>query len=141
MWIFWSTSAQLNRVANGKRVLLDCNKCAQKTKFYECSVDEGLKAYMVLDVWKKTKRVMQCSECLQVCDYYAVFPQEKAAAEKAEVERKAKAVEEERKQQQAAEQERLKQEQDYLQKKKEERARIDAQVDDELAQLKKKLGK
>jgi hypothetical protein len=141
MWIFWTCSNELNRVANGKRTLLDCKKCAQKTKFYECYVDEGLKAYMVLDVWKKTKRVMQCGECLQVCDYYAVFPQEKAAAEKADAERKAKAADEERKQQQAAEQERLKREQEYLQQKKQERARMDAQVEDELAQLKKKLGK
>ncbi len=100
---------------------------------------------MVLDLWKRSKRVMQCGECLGVCDCYSVYPEDKLAEEEAarqaELERKKREQEEAQKRQEAEAKERARQQEEARKKYESEKARKDQEVDDELAQMKKKLGK
>jgi len=135
MFIFWQANNELARTPNGKRLQLTCLKCNQKSKFYECKVDEGVKLYFLVDIWKRTRRVLQCGECLAVCDYYDVFPDErddKAKKQAAEAELKSKQeADAQAKRQQEAEDKR----------RAEEKRRKDAQVEDELAELKRRMGR
>jgi Fe-S-cluster-containing hydrogenase component 2 len=139
--LFWSTNNELKRVPGGKKLNLKCLRCNQQANFYECLVDESLKAYWVVELWKKSKRVLQCGECLGVCDYYQVFPDEKALAEQAEAAQKQKLQEAEAKRKQEAEQVQQHQHELESQKREEERKRKELEVEDELQQLKRKLGK
>jgi len=141
----WSVGRQLKRVAKGKKQTLLCGNCKQEASFYESTVDESFKAYLVLDLWKRSKRVMQCGECLGVCDYYSLYPEEKQAEEEAarktEVERKQREQEEMQKRQEAEAKERARQQEESRKKYEADKARKDQEIDDELVQMKKKLGK
>jgi hypothetical protein len=141
MFVFWQTDNQLKRIAAGKKVPLKCGGCSKQATFYECQIDDSFKAYFVVELWKRTRRVMQCGECLAVCDYYEIFPNEKGLAEQAEVERKQKEVEAETKRKLAAAQEQQLKLQAEQKEREETRRRNELEVDDELAKLKKKLGK
>jgi hypothetical protein len=152
MWLFWTTNQQLNRVKGGKTVQLACGNCKQTTPYYECVVDEGVKLYSVVEVWKSKKRIMQCRECFAVCDYYNIFPQEKIEAERKTAETKqqesqAKQQAEIEKQRQEAlraqHQEELRRQEEMAarQKREAQRKAEEAQVEDELTELKRQLGK
>lgn len=141
----WSVGSKLKRILNGKKEILLCGNCKQNATFYESTVDDSFKAYMVLELWKRSERVMQCGECLGACDYYAVYPAEKLAEEEAArqaaLEKKQREQDELRKQQAAAAKEQARQQEAARQKYEADKARKDQEVDDELAQMKKKLGK
>jgi Na+-translocating ferredoxin:NAD+ oxidoreductase RnfC subunit len=139
--IFWSTKKELTRVPGGKRPRLKCLNCSQEATFYECLVDENLKAYFVVEIWKTSKRVMQCGECLGVCDYYQVFPDEKAREEAAATAQKQEQAEAEAKRKQEQEEARKRQEETARKKYEEEQKLKDEALNDELQQLKRKLGK
>lgn len=122
MLIFWSTKNKVNRLSNGRRETHKCSACQKTATFYQCEVDKGVKLYGVVTLFGSQEKVMQCGECL------ALFKdQEEEKAIKAETERLAK---EEAKRE--AERQRIKDE-EYKQR--------EAEVDDELAKLKKDLGK
>lgn len=88
---------------------------------------------------------MQCGECLSVCDYYAIYPQEKQAEEdaarRADAERKQKEQEEAQKRQEAEAKERARQSEEWRKKYETEKAQKEMVVNDELERLKKELGK
>ncbi len=152
MWIVnWSLN-DVKRVTFGKKKLLKCLKCEKEATFYEATVEDKVAAYVILELFKRTKRVMQCGECLAVADYYEIFPEEKEheAQQKEEIKRKeaeAKAAEElKRKVEQETQAKRLEEErlrQEALEQKKRAEAKVlkEKEVDDELAKLKKKMGK
>ncbi len=75
--LIWHNSHELHRVEGGKEQRFECDKCKKKTMFQECRSDESLKANHVVELWSKQRRVMQCGECLGLCDYYEVYPDEK----------------------------------------------------------------
>jgi hypothetical protein len=141
----WSVGRQLKRVPKGKKQTLRCGNCKQEASFYESTVDDSFKAFMVLDLWKRSKRVMQCGECLAVCDYYSLYPEEKLAEEEAaraaEEARRKREQEETQKRQEAEAKESARQQEESRKKYEAEKVRKDQEVDDELAQMKKKLGK
>jgi hypothetical protein len=137
----WQSGKQLQRVAGGKRIPFNCGSCKKQTTFYECQVDDTFKAYFVVELWKRTSRAMQCGECLGVYDYYEVFPQEKATAEQAGAEIKRKADEAEAKRKFAAEQDQNLKHEAEQKRREQERRRNELEVEDELAKLKRKLGK
>lgn len=141
MFFFYSLKNKLNRVPGGKKIPLNCGLCKQKSTFYECTVDDNFSIYHFLELWKRTKRVMQCGECLAVSDYYEVFPLEKAQEERAAAATKVKELEESARKNMEAEKERQRQ-QDLAQKKRAEEQRLkQIEVDNDLKELKKKLGK
>lgn len=143
--IIWSFGGELSRVPNGKRVTLKCTKCNKESTFHECIVDDKFTVFFVLDLWKQTKRVMQCGECLGVCDYYQLYPHEKQeeqeAAEKAQKEMMERQAAEDAKRRAQEEAEQKKQDAIELKRRAEEQKRKDKEVDDELEKIKKKLGK
>jgi hypothetical protein len=141
MWIFGSLNKQLNRVPGGRKEPFACENCKATTTFYECLVDEHIKAYFVLKLWGRTKRIMQCGECLAACDYYYVFPKEKEAEEKAVAERQRREAEAEAKRRDQEEAARKAREEAEIRRREEQRRADEAKVDDELAALKHKLGK
>lgn len=143
--IVWSCGKELKRTFGGRKQTLNCSNCKKATTFYEAIVDDSFKIYFVVELWKKTKRVMQCGECLYVSDFYEVYPEEKQKEEearakleadrlKAENEAKQKALEEQARQEAVARKAREAAE-------KEAKQKMDQQVDDELEALKRKLGK
>ncbi|MDQ5966694.1 MAG: hypothetical protein QG625_2849 [Cyanobacteriota bacterium erpe_2018_sw_39hr_WHONDRS-SW48-000098_B_bin.30] len=127
--LFVSLGSELKRVPNGKKQTFECGKCKKQTTFYESSMDDSLKAFLVVELYKRSKRVMQCGECLSACDYYSLFPLEKQAEEEA------------RQRQEAEAKERARQAEETRKKYEAEKAQMDMAVDDELEQLKKKMGK
>ncbi len=163
MFVFWTSEKKPNRVMFGKKKKLLCGNCNIEATFHECNIDEGLKLYSVIEVWKRTKRVMQCGECLAVCDFYDVYPEEKEAQEEAEAERKQKEKDQKQqaemhkrqqqeqqaaaaKQREADERQRLEEEQRKAEeiaqiKREAQRKEQEIKVDDDLAKLKRDLGK
>jgi hypothetical protein len=103
--IIWQAGKEWKRVAAGKTATLACTACKKQTVFYECQVDEIVRAYFVIDLWKRSKRAMQCRECLGFCDYYEAFPLEKESEAQAKVERERLEAEAELKRKLAAEKE------------------------------------
>jgi hypothetical protein len=136
----WQSGKQLQRVAGGKKIPFNCGGCKRQTTFYECQVDDTFKAYFVVELWKRTTRAMQCGECLGVYDYYEVFPQEKGSAERTGAELKQKAEAEAKRRGAAEQEQKLKQEAEQK-RREQERRRNELEVEDELARLKRKLGK
>lgn len=150
--IIWQTNKRLNRVPGGRKVELPCAGCLKAGMYYESELEENLKLYFLVEIWKKTKRILQCGACLSVCDYYEIFPAEKQAAEAAEAARKKKKeeqaareriqkAEEDLRRQRAAEQERARLEHEHNQRLMRAKAEKEAAVDDELAKLKKQMGR
>lgn len=150
--IIWQTNKKLNRIPGGRKVELPCSGCLKAGMYYESELEENLKLYFVVDLWKRTKRILQCGACLSVCDYYEIFPQEKLAEEAAEAERKRKKEEQiakerrekaesEIRRQQAEAQERARVEHEENLRRMRAKAEREAAVDDELAKLKKQMGK
>ncbi len=122
MLIFWSTKNKVNRLQDGRKETHKCSSCGKTATFYQCEVDKGVKLYGVVTLFGSQQKVMQCGECL------ALFKDEEdEKAMRAETERLAK---------EEAKREALRQ-----QIKDEEYKQREAEVDDELAQLKKNLGK
>lgn len=141
MFFLFTTSNELKRVMFGKKKKFPCTNCAKETTFYEANVRDDVKAFGVVELWKKTKRVMQCGECLMVGDFYQFFPDEKTREEKAQEQQKRKEAEAAQEATRAAEEEQRKQQEAERLKREEQRRATEAKVDDELSKLKKSLGK
>jgi len=150
--LFWSSGKELKRIPKGKKEKFKCSKCDEETTWYEAQVDDSFKAFMVVELWKSSKRVMQCCECLYVADYYTLYPDEKAAYEEElrkneeamkqhQAEADAKQREQDAKRREAEEKELARQEEIARKKRDEERAMKDKALDAEVEALKKKLGK
>jgi len=140
MVVFWQSKHELKRVFFGKKVTLECGHCHKKASFYECNIDDSFSIYFV-DLWKKTKRVMQCGECLAVVDYFEIYPQEKVQAEQDQAEQQRQAEQAEAQKKAAEEEERRKQQERENQERADRFKKMEAQVDDELSELKRKMGK
>ncbi len=152
MWIINWNLNDVKRVVFGKKKQLKCTKCERETTFYEANAEDRVAAYVVLELYKRTKRVMQCGDCLGVCDFYDVFPEERESEAKHKEELKLKEAEakaaelekrkaDEEKEAKRLEAERARQEQLENERRAQERERKAKAVDDELSALKKKLGK
>jgi Na+-translocating ferredoxin:NAD+ oxidoreductase RnfC subunit len=143
--IVWSYGTELKRVWNGKRVSLKCSSCDRQATFYESTADESFKVFLVVDLYKKTRRVMQCGECQGVCDYFEMFPHEKEAFEAAQAKAAKEAHDrqkaEEQRKREATERELKRQEEEAHKRREQEQKRKDQEVNSELEALKKKLGK
>jgi hypothetical protein len=122
MLIFWSSKSKVNRLLGGRKETHKCSACGKTATFYQCEVDKGVKLYGVVTLFGSQEKFMQCGECLAL---YKDEEDEKAM--RAETERLAK---------EEAKREALRQ-----QIKDEEYKQREAEVDDELAKLKKNLGK
>jgi|SRR5579883_815277 len=143
--IIFNWGGELKRVPNGKRVNLLCLRCHKQSTFHEAVVDDKIQVFFVLDLYRKSKRVMQCGECLGVCQYYEMFPDEARAEEQALTqarnEMNERQIAEEAKRKEQEENERRRQEEKERKLREQEKKRKDEELDAELEKLKKKLGK
>lgn len=104
-------------------------------------MDHRLQLYLVVDLFKTTRRVMQCGECLGICDYYEVFPEEKAKKDIEEAQKRQQEAAAQAKKKAEEEAERVRVEEQEAKRRADDRKKLEAEVEDELAQLKRKLGK
>lgn len=132
------------RVPNGRKVKLTCKNCGKESNWHECRIEDSIKVYAVVELWKNSKRVMQCGECLATCDYYEMFPGEKEEEEKQAAEKKQKELQHEQeleaKKKAEEEAERKRKEEIACKKREEEKKAKDAAIEDELEALKKSMG-
>ena len=136
---FGSCIQLIMRMSGGKKITLKCSSCSKQNIFYECEVDESFKAYFVVELWKRTKKAMQCGECLGVCDYFEIFPQERGLEEQLDAERKRKQAEVETQRKLNEEREKRLKEQAAQEQREKDRRRREMEVDDELAKLKRNM--
>ena len=117
MWLLFHRSGGTKVVPGGRTFIEECPTCARNTRFREIEVSEGFGLFFV-DVVKDKERKFRCDECEDVFDLRdqeAAPPPPKAAP-------KAKPVQPEPDRAAA-------------------RERIAAKIEDELAELKRRIGK
>lgn len=124
MFVWLSTKKRARRVENGRKLRRKCPECGATTDFYECVVERSVSAFSVVKLWDGESTAYACSACGEVTELGDTHEPELTAREQRELaEQRTRALE-------AAKRER---EQAATAKRQ--------QVDDELAALKRKLGK
>jgi hypothetical protein len=126
VWFLFHRKAGTKAVAGGQSFSEECPTCKRVTRFYEVEVKESYGVWFV-DVLGNNERAFRCAEC---GDTFDLRDQQPAPAPVVETKRGVDRVEE-----LAAEQRRR----DAA--AKQHRAKVEARIDDELAELKKRLGK
>lgn len=124
MVVWFGSKKRAKRVEGGRRVKRKCPECNATAEFYECVVKRSVTAFSVVKLWDGESIAFACSECGELTELDETLAPELSAREQRELDKQsARALE-------AAER---------------ERERADAkktrQVDDELAAIKRKLGK
>jgi hypothetical protein len=64
VWIVFGNSTKTQRVAGGIRVERRCGQCGARATFYECEIVKSFRLYAFLNIYEDRERVMQCGECL-----------------------------------------------------------------------------
>ena len=123
MIIWWKNKKRARPVRGGRRVKRKCPECGETTHFRECSVKHDVSVYS-LKLWNDEYRAFSCSSCDEVMELDDTLEPELSAREQRELEReRQRALEASRRERERA------------------KAEVQRQVDDELAALKRKLGK
>ncbi len=119
MWLLFHRSGGTKVVAGGRTFVEECPTCERRTRFREIEVSEGFGLFFV-DVVKDKERKFRCDECEDVFD---LRDQEAAPPPKAVSPPKARPAPVPEPDRAAA------------------RERIANKIEDELAELKRRLGK
>lgn len=123
MVLWFGQEKKAKVVRGGERVRRRCPECGATTSFVECRVESKFTAYSVINLWDDQSTGYMCSACQSVMEMEDTLDPELTAAEReALAQERARALE-------AARSERA-----------QAKARQDAEIDDELAALKRKLG-
>ncbi|MBV8761063.1 MAG: hypothetical protein JO257_27455 [Deltaproteobacteria bacterium] len=117
MWLLFHRSGGTKVVSGGRTFVEECPTCERRTRFREIEVSEGFGLFFV-DVVKDKERKFRCDECEDVFDL-----RDQAAAPAAPPPPKAKPAPLPERDRAAA------------------RERIANKIEDELAELKRRLGK
>jgi len=137
MWLLFHRRAGTKPVEDGRFFTEDCPTCKRRTRFVEVEVSEGYGVWFV-DIIGDKERAFSCTVCGDTFDLRDEADAKKkslpaaAPAQTAEQKRKAQLAKVE---ELAAEQRRR----DAEAAKR--RAQIETKIDDELAELKKRMGK
>lgn len=128
--VFLGWKSRAKRVKGGETHRRKCPECEKTAVFHECILKREYSAYIVLKLWESKSEAYECGECGEVMDLDdtedpELTPKEKAAA-LAEAKR--------------AEKEKVAALDARLDRQKADEARKEAEVDDELAAMKKRLG-
>jgi hypothetical protein len=124
MWFLFHRKAGTKAVADGQTFTEECPTCQRKTRFVEVEVTEKYGVFFV-DVVKDSERAFRCTKCGDVFDL------RDAASSSAKPTAPAAKTGIDRVEQLAAEQ----------RKRNSARAAIETKLDDELAELKRKMGR
>lgn len=125
MWFLFHRKAQTKAVAGGRELSEQCPTCERRTRFVEVEVTKKYGVWFV-DVLNDRETAFRCTGCGEV--YELKVPDE----QKAQLEAAAKAKSQmDRVEEMAAEQRR----------RDASKVKIAAKIDDELAELKRRMGK
>lgn len=122
MWLLFHRSGGTKVVAGGRTFVEECPTCERRTRFREIEVSEGFGLFFV-DVVKDKERKFRCDECQDVFDLRDQGEQAAAPRAAAPAPAKAKPAPVPEPDRAAA------------------RERIANKIEDELAELKRRLGK
>jgi hypothetical protein len=134
MFVWWGTRSKVRPVKGGRKERMECPSCGEVATFRECVAEEALTVFSVVSLSEDREVVYRCGECGELFDLVetpdAGAPARDPAADPEAARRRAAA---DRAAAERAERERR------------ERARAEARraasVEDELAALKRKLGR
>lgn len=129
MWLLFHRRAGTKAVAGGKTFTEECPTCQRDTRFVEVECSESYGVWFV-DVIGDKERAFKCTVCGDTFDLKAEQPQKPAATPQQRKQEQLDRVE-----QLAAEQRRRDAE------AAKHRAKIETRIDDELAELKKRMGR
>jgi hypothetical protein len=123
MWLLFHRKAGTKVVAGGRTLTEDCPTCQKRTRFVEVEVTKkyGLFFVDVLDDSERGFRCEQCHDVFDLRDHAAPAPPERPAA-KTGMDRVEELAAEQR-------------------KRDESRAAVASKIDDELAELKRRMGR
>ena len=125
MWFLFHRKAQTQAVAGGRELTEHCPSCEKRTRFVEVEVTKKYGVWFV-DVLKDRETAFRCTKCGEV------YELEVPAEERAQLDAAAKAkAQMDRVEELAAEQRR----------RDAAKVKIAAKIDDDLAELKKRMGK
>ena len=127
MWLLFHRSGGTKVVPGGRTFVEECPTCERQTRFREIEVSEGFGLFFV-DLVKDKERKFRCDECEDVFDLRDQAAQVTAPPPKA---KPAPLPERNHAEELAAEQRR----------RDDAKAAIAIRIEDELAELKKRLGK
>jgi transcription elongation factor Elf1 len=63
MWLFVGTGEDFKPVPGGQKIERDCDRCGQRTMFYEREVTQTVKVYFVKVFAHSPRNVMACGAC------------------------------------------------------------------------------
>ncbi len=121
MWFLFHRKAGTQAVRGGKSFKEECPTCQRRTEFVEVEVSEKYGVWFV-DVVKDTERAFRCTRCGDVFDLRDEEPAASAAKPSTGMDRVEQLAAEQRRREAAREQ-------------------IETKIDDELAELKRRMGR
>jgi hypothetical protein len=124
MWLLFHRKAGTKAVPGGRAFMEECPTCQKRTRFHEVEVSEKYGVWFV-DVVGDAERAFRCGQCGDVFDLRDEQPA-RAQPKPAGVDRVEQLAAEQRRRDAAA---------------AEARTRVEAKIEDELAELKRRLGK
>ena len=130
MFIWWGKKGKTRRVVDGNFEKRKCPECGKTAVFREMLVKSEVSVFSVVKLWDSESTQYACDRCGSVMDLDDTEEPELSAREQEKLEKEqAKALEAAQKKREARE----------ARWKAEEEAR-DEQIDDEIAEMKKRLG-
>ncbi|HEY5921265.1 MAG TPA: hypothetical protein VIV11_06325 [Kofleriaceae bacterium] len=129
MWLLFHRKEGTKTVADGDSFVEECPTCEKRTRFVEVEISEKYGVWFV-DVVKDVERAYRCTKCGDVFDLRDQLPSS-ASMDRTLPAAPAASTGMDRVEQLAAEQ----------RKREEARAAIETKLDDELAELKRRMGR
>lgn len=124
MVAWFSSKKRAKPVEGGRRVKRKCPECGATAEFKECEVESSVTAFSVVKLWDGSSTAFACAACGELVDLDDTLEPALSEQEQRELEREtARALEADR------------------QTRAREASEKAQQVDDELAAIKRKLGK
>jgi len=130
MWLLFHRKAGTKHVAGGKAFVEHCPTCERDTRFREVEIGESYGVWFI-DVVSDAERAFRCDSCGDVFDLRDQAPATKPAPAPQLTAAERKRAELDRVEKLAAEQRR----------RDAEKAAREVRIDDELAELKKRMGR
>jgi rubredoxin len=121
MWLLWHHQKGTRVVPGGRTFKEQCPTCNERTKFEEIEIRQEVGAFFV-DLVTDKERAFRCRVCGDVFDLRESEPEDRSALAAPKVDRTAELAAEQR-------------------RRDAERAARDVKIEDELAELKKRLRK
>lgn len=128
--VVFGKKVKVKRVRDGQTERRRCPECGETTTFYEVTVDQQYTAYRFIKLWGSESTGFQCDACDEVMELDDTEEPELTAREKKKLDKQRAAEAKEQAERAERSRRRLQQ----------EKAAQEEAIDDELAEMKKRLG-